>query len=210
MQCPLCENEYWTKWDEEYSQCTNCKGIVLHRDLHLNAEDEKSRYLEHNNDVNDPRYQNFVKPLVDFVTEHLQTDKKVLDFGSGTAPVVSHLLRQKGYEPDQYDIYFAPETQNLTKKYNAIIACEVIEHFIQPAESYSLLFNLLEDSGYLVLKTSLFEENIDFSKWRYRRDPTHTFIHHRQTLSTIQKMWNWKLIAVNKDIIIYKKAPKSF
>ena len=208
MKCPLCENDRWTDIDESYTQCTHCLGIVLHSELHLDSENERRRYLEHNNDVHDPGYQSFVGPLVHFVTDRLGTHERILDFGSGTAPVISHMLQQKGYQPDQYDIYFAPAVQNLNRKYNAVIACEVIEHFIHPAQSYALLYSLLEDSGYLILKTSLYHEGIDFLRWRYRRDPTHTFIHHRQTLRVIEHMWDWQLIEANERRIVYQKAPK--
>jgi hypothetical protein len=181
----------------------------MNPEFHVGSEDEKNRYLEHNNDVYDAGYQNFVLPLVEYVLANLKPTEKVLDFGSGTAPVISHLLQNKGFQPFQYDIYFAPSDENLQQKYKAITACEVIEHFKYPYESYNLLFNLLENDGFLILKTSLYDEGIDFAKWRYRRDPTHTFIHHQQTLKVIEKMWDWELLEVCKDKIVFKKAPPS-
>ena len=32
---------------------------------YLSQEEEKERYKNHNNDVNDPRYQKFVSPIVE-------------------------------------------------------------------------------------------------------------------------------------------------
>jgi len=201
--------EQWIELDEAYSQCASCLGIVLNPEQVLNPVLEKSRYLEHNNDVHDRGYQNFVRPLSDFVLNNVSQADAVLDFGSGTAPVISHLLGKNGYQPNQYDPYFAPAVENLEKTYTAITACEVVEHFVHPRKSYQLLFDLLDEKGYLILKTSLYDESIDFSTWRYRRDPTHTFIHHRKTLEVIEQLWDWKLIEVSRERIVYQKTPTS-
>ncbi len=47
-------------------------------------EDEKKRYQEHNNDVDDFRYQQFVEPIVLKVQEKFRLKHKDLDYGAGT------------------------------------------------------------------------------------------------------------------------------
>ncbi len=48
---------------------------------YLSQEEEKERYKNHNNDVNDPRYQKFVSPIVEKVRDHYDTNHLGLDYG---------------------------------------------------------------------------------------------------------------------------------
>jgi hypothetical protein len=70
------------------------------------AAEEKERYLTHNNDITDPRYQKFVQPVVNAVMENFSTASKGLDFGAGAGPVAAEVLGGKGYSVKLYDPFF--------------------------------------------------------------------------------------------------------
>jgi hypothetical protein len=94
MNCILCESasKYFLK-DRigTYYDCPACRGVFLSPEDHPTPDAERARYLEHNNDIHDPRYQAFVEPIVNAVAESFTPDHKGLDYGCGTGPVISHL-----------------------------------------------------------------------------------------------------------------------
>jgi len=67
---------------------------------------EKECYQTHNNDILDKRYQQFVSPITSHIYNHFSPEDRGLDFGAGTGPVISYLLRQKEYQIKQYDPFF--------------------------------------------------------------------------------------------------------
>lgn len=210
MDCKLCLSNEWIELDVHYDLCANCSARVLKPEFWLDQKSEKARYLEHNNDVADPRFQKFVQPITDFVMTVAQfKSAKILDFGSGSAPVISHVLKSNGFNPVQYDPFFADQPHLLTAKYDFITACEVIEHFHQPRLEYQRLFDILEEGGFLILKTSLYTPEINFKTWRYRRDPTHVFIHAPLTIDYIESQWNWTCLEKSQNRIVFKKKKSS-
>jgi len=61
-----------------------------------------------------------------------------------------------------YDPFFHPKSELLAKKYDFIIACEVIEHFHDPRKEFELLYKLLNQGGKLYLMTDLYSQEVDF------------------------------------------------
>ncbi|MDD2277735.1 MAG: hypothetical protein PHS05_01600 [Bacteroidales bacterium] len=109
INCPLCSGTgflFYGKGIRKYYRCINCYSIFMDPSNFLDYDHERERYLLHNNDINDARYQNFVKPIIDAVTLDFTTDKVGLDFGAGTGPVTSMILKDKGYNISEYDLFF--------------------------------------------------------------------------------------------------------
>ncbi len=187
IKCSLCQSVSSPFSDGKYCLCEQCGGIFLPRNQYPDAETEKARYEEHNNDINDLRYQQFVSPITTAVMNTFSTEHKGLDFGAGTGPVISKLLNDHGYSIQQYDPYFHPYPELLKNTYDYIVSCEVIEHFFDPLEEFRLLKRLLNPGGALYCMTNLYHESIHFPTWYYRRDPTHVFIYQQKTLFWIKE-----------------------
>lgn len=190
-QCRLCRGEtklFFEKRNEKYYQCLRCFALFLNPANYLTKKEEKNRYLEHNNDVEDPGYQEFVEPIVSLVSQKFSQKSQGLDFGAGTGPVAARLLQQKGYAVQLYDPFFWNNPKALNRKYNFIICCEVIEHFHFPLKEFKLLKSLLKPGGSLICMTDLYSEEIDFKKWYYKDDPTHVFFYHQNTLTKIASL----------------------
>jgi len=138
MNCPLCStpsqlyHTHTERDDQQYFRCPECQSIAMHPRHYLTREEEKARYLTHNNDVNDPGYQKFVRPVIQAVTTRTQTNHHGLDYGAGTGPVITKLLREKGYSMTTYDPIFIPNSEALNATYDFIVCCEVAEHFHDP------------------------------------------------------------------------------
>ncbi len=208
MQCILCkrDTEFFREAREiKYYQCKNCGSVQMDPQFYISANAEEERYLTHNNDVEDPRYQNFVSPITSRILKDFNSSQTGLDYGCGTGPVAASELGKKGYKVALYDPYFKPEKSSLRKNYDFIICCEVMEHFYNPYEEFQRFYNLLNPGGKLYCKTSLFSEAVNFDKWYYKDDPTHVFFYTEESLKWIKEEFNFKKLEVFPKVIVFSK-----
>ncbi len=208
MLCALCGSETYLFSEIKkrvFFRCNTCDAFSLHPAHFLSPEDEKKRYLLHQNDINDLGYQKFVFPIVSTIYEQYNSNHNGLDFGSGTGPVITSLLEKKGYNITTYDPFFDPNNQALKNTYDYIICCEVMEHFWNPVKEFKLLYNLLKQGGTLYCKTSLYNTTIDFNAWWYKNDPTHVFFYTEQTLQWIKNHFGFKSLKINENLITLTK-----
>ena len=211
MQCLLCGSEtklfftYEARLGQQYYQCSGCSSVQLHPDFYVTREEEKARYLTHNNDVHDPGYRKFVSPIVNGILEDYEPSHKGLDFGSGTGPVIAKMLRDRSYSITTYDPFFSPDEDALNSTYDYIACCEVAEHFHQPKEEFTRLKHLLRPGGSLYLKTDLYDATIDFAGWRYKDDETHTFIYHADAFRWIKEKVGFSELKIMPDLIVLRK-----
>ena len=203
--CPLCNSDSSPFYKEDYYCCNNCQGIFVPKTKFLNLENEKARYEEHNNDENDPAYQNFVSPITRAIFNNFSKNHQGLDFGSGKSSPISKVLRDQGYKIEEYDPFFYNIPKLLDKKYDYIAACEVIEHFNNPHKEFKLLFDLLNTNGVLYCMTSIYNKSINFPSWYYRRDPTHVFMYQAKTLDYIQKAFTFRRVIIEDRLIQFFK-----
>lgn len=207
-KCPLCNeigNIFYQHKTRLYHQCSGCSAIFVDQSLILSEEDEKSRYEEHNNDVNDKNFQKFVSPITSRVMDDFSPEDKGLDFGAGFAPVITKVLSDNNYNVKPYDPFFQNFPGLLNKTYNYITSCEVIEHFNDPLKEFALLFKLLKPGGKLYIHTWLYSEEIDFHKWNYKDDHTHIFIFHKNTIKWIKEKFEFKDMQISGRLIIFDK-----
>lgn len=207
MECPLCfsgSREFYFQKGREYFECINCKGIFLNKENFPDPVSEKERYESHNNDVEDPRYQKFVSPVVKSVIENFNPNDHVgLDFGAGTGPVITKLLSDLQFKIFAYDPFFLPYPELLQKQYNFIVCCEVIEHFQNPSSEFAKLRDMLLPGGKLFCMTHIFKTGIDFGNWYYKNDPTHVFIYQEETLHYIPENFGFQEVEIRGRLIIF-------
>ena len=171
----------------------------------LSLEQQKNRYLLHQNHLEDQGYLDFVSPILETVRSGYATDAVGLDFGCGHTPVISQVLKSENYKIDIYDPVFYPEKVFLGKTYDFIICCEVMEHFQEPKKEFDLLAQLLKPSGNLICMTSVYSEDIDFSSWYYKNDPTHVFLYRKETLDFISQRFGFSRVKVHGSLVIFSK-----
>lgn len=207
-KCLLCNGSamvFCKKLNHLFYKCDNCQGIFRPRHTFFDASSEKRHYEQHNNDVTDLGYQNFVAPIVNEILKDFSANDKGLDFGSGTGPVISKMLREKDYQVENYDIFFENVPKRLTQKYNYISCCEVMEHFHEPLKEFQLLYSMLLPNGKLYCKTELFNNQVPFEDWYYKNDLTHVFIYQEETLHWIKKELNFKKVEVREKVIVFER-----
>ena len=212
-KCPLCDNNTDNILFDKYTRrkfykCNNCKALFADKDSIPNLDEEKTRYKEHINDVEDINYQKFVSPITNGIMNNFTTNHLGLDFGAGPGPVISKILTDNNYQIKQYDPFFSnfPELLVEEKKYDYIACCEVIEHFHDPKKEFKLLKSLLKENGKLYCMTELYnEETTKFKNWYYMNDKTHVFIYHRDTIHWITKEFGFSEVSIDGKLIVFSR-----
>ncbi|MDW7761251.1 MAG: class I SAM-dependent methyltransferase [Acidobacteriota bacterium] len=205
MNCPLCKHPGKLFFRNDFFACDGCSGLYRNKTFYPTPEEERKRYEEHNNDVHDENFRKFVSPVTRHVLAHFRPDHRGLDFGSGTGPVVSEVLKGKGYDIRQYDPFFADDPALLRENYDYIVCCEVMEHFHDPDAEFRMLHRLLKSTGHLICMTHLYGERIEFKRWYYKEDKTHVFIYHRDTIRHIAGNYAFKDYSIDDRLIVFQK-----
>jgi len=85
VNCTLCIRRalfFYCFREKNYYNSTGCNSILLSPADYLAPDDEKKRYDnydKHNNNVNDPGYRQFLKPLADKVLQKYGFTKLTID-----------------------------------------------------------------------------------------------------------------------------------
>ncbi len=96
--CRLCAAPvtFYQNWrGRDYWQCDECHALQMDKQHLPERECETALYLTHENDVDDPRYQQFVSPITEAILSQITSDKIGLDFGAGPGPVISKIISEK-------------------------------------------------------------------------------------------------------------------
>ncbi len=202
--CPLCGFIARKIKNDDYYKCFKCKSVFLDKKKYVSFYLEKERYLSHDNNVDDSRYRRFTSPIAKAVLDEQSKNSIGLDFGSGTGPVISEVLKENNYNIKQYDPFFANNRELLKKQYDYIVCCEVVEHFKDPKKDFKLLKNLLKKDGTLYIMTHIYKNDIHFKDWYYRQDPTHVFIYQKETFNYIFKKFKFKSLKIEKKLVILR------
>jgi len=204
--CPLCNkpgNIFHQIKRKSYYRCTNCLGIFVDPEKRPDSKEEKIRYEEHNNDIEDKGYQQFVSPITSAIMSNYSKNDKGLDFGAGTGPVISKVLNDNNYQIVLYDPFFHNYSELLETKYDYIACCEVIEHFHNPKKEFKLLKSLLNKNGSLYCMTDIYDENTTLKNWYYLNDPTHVFIFHEKTIHWVKEAFGFSNVTIEGRLISF-------
>jgi hypothetical protein len=205
MNCPLCHSE-GVPVDARYLDCTVCLSRFLHPSLFIPPDAEKAEYELHQNDIRDPRYQSFVRPITDAVIANHAPDAPALDYGSGAESVIAHVLSAHGFQMQAYDPFFRRDAALLAQTYDIITCSETVEHFHSPRTEFERLHQMLRPGGSLYISTLLYHDSIPFANWHYRRDPTHVFLYRRETFEWIAKHLGFDNLQVQGRVITLRKC----
>jgi SAM-dependent methyltransferase len=207
--CPLCSclfAEVVLKDGEKvYFDCSLCRLRYLAPESHLSPEEEKKRYLHHENRVDDPKYREFLRPLFERVAEQVKPPAEGLDYGAGTGPALAAMFQESGYGMRLYDPFFHPDEASLGRTYDFVAVSETSEHFREPGKEFARLKKLLKPGGWLAVMTLMWEPETPFGTWHYRLDPTHIAFYKRETFRWITDHYQFSYLEYHDPRVILLK-----
>ncbi len=206
-RCPLC----FTAGDcigtfdgKQYHICPRCRMIFLNSRFFLKPAEEKKRYETHRNNHLDPAYRRFLNRMLKHLVPRLEQRNKGIDFGSGPGPTMSVMLKERGFPTLDYDPYFANWPERLCDRYHFITCSETVEHFRVPRREFNLFHRLILPGGWLGVMTGTPPPLRDFSRWWYRRDPTHVCFYYPETMRWIARLFGWRLEQPAPGVYLFK------
>jgi len=176
---------------EMYGRCDRCGSVILDPRFFLSPDQERSRYLQHENSLSDPGYRAYLEAFLDGVFGHeaLAEDgiATVFDYGSGPEPALVDLLRQRGFTASGWDPFFNADGERFDAGADLVTCLEVAEHFHNPTDDFASLAGCVRPNGWVAVATRAVNGDLstvvrDFPDWWYRRDPTHVVFYTREGL----------------------------
>ena len=148
----------------DFLHCPNCDLVFVPREQLLDAAGQKARYLQHNNDVDDPAYREFLGRMYFALRPHLRPGSCGLDFGAGPGPALQRMMIEDGFEAQVYDLYFYPDESVLKRTYDFVTCTETVEHFSRPRRELERINRLLRPGGWLGVMTGMLESWTTFPR----------------------------------------------
>ena len=211
--CPLCarnQADHLHAGDKgsgyrDFFHCGVCDLVFVPRSQLLPHVAQKARYLEHNNEVDDPAYREFLGRLYRPMRPHLRGGSRGLDYGAGPGPALAAMMREDGFEVSVYDPFFHPDESVLDGAYDFITCTETAEHFSEPARDFRLLDGMLKPGGWLGVMTGMLADWSEFPSWYYHRDPTHVNFYSRKTMKWLASRYGWHARFPEQNVALFQK-----
>lgn len=189
----------------DFYLCNRCKLIFVPSDQRLSAEEEWSRYEQHENDPDDPRYRKFLSRMFKLLVKKLPENSYGLDFGSGPGPTLHLMFEEAGHSMRIYDPFYADDPGVFEDQYDFITTTETAEHLYDPVKELDRLWSCLKPGGYLGIMTRRWTDVESFKNWHYKKDDTHVIFFHENTFRWLQKRWDAGLEIYERDVVIFEE-----
>ena len=211
--CPLCASTKSSHLHvgekgsgfRDFFICGVCDMVFVPRSALISPEAQKARYLEHNNEVDDPSYREFLSRLYGPMKPYLRSGSTGLDYGAGPGPALAAMMREDGHEVSIYDPFFQPDENVLEDAYDFITCTETAEHFSEPALDFQRLDGLLKSGGWLGVMTGMLTDWSEFPGWYYHRDPTHVNFYSHETMQWLASRYGWHVIFPEQNVALFQK-----
>lgn len=206
IACPVCRapgtESFQTVETRRYRRCETCAATFLVPDQHPTLEEAVAHYGHHRNEVGDPAYRRFLSRLAVPLCQVLAPGASGLDYGCGPGPALADMLEAAGHRMAIYDPIFAPHQEVLEERYDFVTCTEVAEHFYRPADEFDRIGRLLTPGGWFAVMTQFQTDDSQFSRWHYRRDPTHVVFYRADTLREVARQRGWTCLIAGRDVAL--------
>ncbi len=209
MKCRLCQSEscspFCSDKSRSYIRCNDCQLIFVPPEAFITADEEKKRYALHDNTPDNIEYVHYLKNVAEELHRIPLTSPKVLDYGSGPEKVLTDILLKKGVDCTAFDPLYDIVFEIENNIFDIVILCEVVEHMRDIRKEAALIKTILKPQGYVMIRTELFREGVDFVNWWYLRDPTHINFFSKASMQRFGEKLGRKIFYSNdKNIFILK------
>lgn len=189
----------------DFFHCPECDCVSVPDDFLLSREEERRRYLLHDNHPEHEGYRAFLGNLMDEVAPLLRPGAEGLDYGCGEPAVLIMMLEDAGFRMAGYDLFFRPDEAALRRSYDFIVCSETAEHFREPLMEFARLSRLLRPGGILGVLTGMLEDWSDLENWHYRLDPTHVCLYSARSMRWIAGRFGWCCNFPRENVTIFTR-----
>jgi len=206
--CPLCgesRRKLVCARARKLYECGGCRLVYAERSELLSREEQRERYLLHENGIDNQGYCEFLHRVIEASRPYITRGAKGLDYGCGPVPTLSALASREGIEMSDYDPIFLDNT--LAPPYGVVFSTECFEHFEEPGPEIEKVMALLGAGGILAIMTELWNESTDFDRWYYASDPTHVSFYSEDTIEYIARRYRLERLAGDgKRVFVFRKV----
>lgn len=196
--------------ERKYFHCQNCDLIFLAPEQRVTVEKEQARYATHENQAQNSGYREFMMKFAGPVLSYLQKNQiKIesgLDYGAGQSSPLAPIFSENMIKIYEYDPYFKNFPHLLEKKYDLVMATEVVEHFREPLRDFEKMKSLLNSKGTLALMTQFHQGAEHFSSWWYPKDFTHICFYSERTFSYLSESFRLKIELLKNPVVLFSLA----
>jgi len=201
--CPLCRSdqvEFFLQVKKplkDFWHCYGCDLVFLSPRQRLQEEEERARYLTHNNNPQDPRYKKYLSLMMEEIWKDGRISLKLLDYGCGPTNGIEILWGSESLQVTSYDPFFFPVDVRSNGPYDYILCCESAEHFCCPQKEWQQMAFNLKPKAKVIMRTGWRPERVkEFARWGYHNDPTHVCFYSAKTLEWITSQFGIQVHSV--------------
>jgi SAM-dependent methyltransferase len=198
MNCCLCASAACRPrgpaWGRPLYECPVCRLAFVPPEARIAPAAEKARYDRHTNNPDDAGYVRHLESVAAELRRIPLPAPRILDFGAGPHFVLTRLLRARGYDCTPYDPLYGLRLPADAAPYDAIVACEVLEHLRDLPRSLQEIRTLCAPGGYVLARTEFCDAVTDFGTWWYANDETHINFFHTQTLPRLAALLGRRVV----------------
>ncbi|MFT5594964.1 MAG: SAM-dependent methyltransferase [Oceanicoccus sp.] len=215
VKCPLCEHNQHSVYHQDdnrrskrtYLLCHECHLVFVPAEFYLSSAQEKAEYDQHDNNVQDEGYKQFLNRLWQPLKSRLLAQQTVLDFGCGPGPLLANMMQHDGMTVSVYDHFYQPDKSVLKAGYyDAITSTEVIEHLHKPKEVFEKWLSMLKPKGLLGLMTKRVTDQAAFANWHYKNDLTHVCFFSEACFAWLADEYELTYTLDANDVIIFQAS----
>lgn len=175
----------------DYYRCDVCDLIFVPTTQFVPIDAERERYVLHDNTADHAGYRLFLNEVADVAACSTPPGGCILDFGSGRHAVLTSMLRERAYRCTAYDPLYGIGPDALSRAYDTVILCEVIEHLREVDRELAIITNLVLPGGALVIRTRTHPGLYSFGSWWYKNDCTHINFFGNKTIRRIAERFGY-------------------
>jgi len=199
--------------ERKFYKCPEC--CLIFTDEILPPAEEEVHYKNQWGKA-DPKVWKNQADLILKVACNYRMPGRILDFGSGSGDLTRELQRMGlDVTPLEPMVHGFLKDQNFPRKFDVVVAIEVIEHLLDPWRELRELEKNLVDDGIMIFSTLFTNPFLDqpdeieqFRSWWYKDDPTHVSFFSNPVFTRMADMGNYNIDVFGNQLFVIQRIPE--